>query len=579
MSRCVSFLLDEGTPQEQAVAICTSQYRDEKIKTMAWKTIDRKRASYIKHAKTQFSRALKAQANEYLDQVQANGLSEEYIISSEPIEKAMRNVYKRVMTQFARDTYNDLIEEAKKTQTNWEATVDRWFDDNVIDLSDLMTDTTARSVRDIARDAIVEGKSIREFQNDLMASYSVSERRAELIGRTEIIRASNAGSLLGAQETGFPMNKYWLATRDNRTRGLNPKDIYDHYSMDEDKGLPLDQAFNVSGEQLQHPGDRAGSPGNTINCRCTLTYEVIEEGVENFEAEEPITKPDAVVEIPTREANELTPFSPVDAKFQDDKFIELYETWYANSKGKEYRTWSNRNVVSPDLPTMQGELGALQGFKGAPSVIDDIEFKKLLDDDNYVAIYRGLEDTAGAKSPSDMIRQYKYGEMYDGIGVYGDGTYFAGKNSSIIPTGQTQPVRTALVYSEGKNENIIAGVFRKENTYIIDHNKVYEYQVLFREKLDEGGEFYEYVRKKYKVDKGLEIWQWPEDARNEMRMLDSLLWDNNTAEFATMLGFDGMYVPDGFGTNPITGETEVIELGFYVIFNRTKLFINNKNGY
>ena len=111
-----------------------------------------------------------------------------------------------------------------------------------------------------------------------------------------------------------------------------------------------------------------------------------------------------------------------------------------------------------------------------------------------------------------MIRQYKYGEMYDGIGVYGDGTYFAGKNSSIIPTGQTQPVRTALVYSEGKNENIIAGVFRKENTYIIDHNKVYEYQVLFREKLDEGGEFYEYVRKKYKVDKGLEIWQWPEDA-------------------------------------------------------------------
>lgn len=276
MSRCVSFLLDEGTPQEQAVAICTSQYRDEKLKTMAWKTIDRKRASYIKHAKTQFSRALKAQANEYLRQVKDNGLSDEYTISSEPLQKAMRNVYKRVMTQFARDTYNDLIEEAKKTQTNWQATVDRWFDGNVIDLSDLMTDTTARSVRDIARDAIVEGKSIREFQNDLMASYSVSERRAELIGRTEIIRASNAGSLLGAQETGFPMKKYWLATRDNRTRGLNPKDIYDHYSMDENNGIPLDQAFNVSGEQLQHPGDRAGSPGNTINCRCTLTYEVIE---------------------------------------------------------------------------------------------------------------------------------------------------------------------------------------------------------------------------------------------------------------------------------------------------------------
>lgn len=297
MSRCVSFLLDEGTPQEQAVAICTSQYRDEKLKTMAWKTIDRKRASYIKHAKTQFSRALKAQANEYLDQVQANGLSEEYTISAEPIEKAMRNVYQRVMTQFARDTYNDLIEDAQKTQTNWEQIVNRWFTSSVIDLSDLMTDTTAKSVRQIVKEAIIEGKSIREFQNDLMASYSVSERRAELIGRTEIIRASNAGSLLGAEETGIPMNKYWLATRDNRTRGLNPKDIFDHYSMDENKGIPLDEAFNVSGEYLQHPVDFRGSPGNTINCRCTLTYEVIEEGVEDFNITEQEIQTNDIKEI------------------------------------------------------------------------------------------------------------------------------------------------------------------------------------------------------------------------------------------------------------------------------------------
>ena len=36
----------------------------------------------------------------------------------------------------------------------------------------------------------------------------------------------------------------------------------------------------VSGEQLQHPGDRAGSPGNTINCRCTLTYQVIDTEIE-----------------------------------------------------------------------------------------------------------------------------------------------------------------------------------------------------------------------------------------------------------------------------------------------------------
>ena len=126
-----------------------------------------------------------------------------------------------------------------------------------------------------------------------MSDYAVSERRAELIGRTEIIRASNAGSLAGAQETNIPMRKFWLSTRDDRTRGANPKDIFDHFSVNEDKGYPLDEAFRISGELLMHPGDRSNgaSPGNTINCRCTLTYQVIEEDEQVFieETVEPTT--------------------------------------------------------------------------------------------------------------------------------------------------------------------------------------------------------------------------------------------------------------------------------------------------
>lgn len=287
MSRCIRFVINEGTPQEQAVAICASQYRKEKLKVMTWKTIDRKRASYIKYAKTEFYRALKAQANEYLDQVKQSGISAEYSISQAPIENAMYNVYSRVMRQFAQDTYSQMNRKAKKTEINWEEWVSRWFTNNTTDLIRGIDNYTQDGIRAIAERAIIEGWGIREFQNNLFDLYQISERRAELIGRTEIIRASNAGSLMGAQETGIPMMKYWLATRDNRTRGLNPKDVFDHYSMDEDKGIPLDQAFNVSGEQLQHPGDRAGSPGNTINCRCTLTYQVVDEIPEEVTQEAP----------------------------------------------------------------------------------------------------------------------------------------------------------------------------------------------------------------------------------------------------------------------------------------------------
>jgi hypothetical protein len=291
MSRCIRFVTNEGTPQEQAIAICSSQYRKEKLKVMTWKTIDRKRASYIKYAKTEFSRALKTQANEYLDKVKQSGISAEYSISRAPMENAMFNVYSRVMKQFARDTFSDLSKRANKTEVNWDEWVARWFTNNTTDLIGGIDTYTQNGIRIVAERAIIQGWGIREFQNALFEDYRISERRAELIGRTEIIRASNAGSLMGAQETGFPMQKFWLATRDNRTRGLDPEDIYDHYSMDEDKGIPLDQAFNVSGEQLQHPGDRAGSPGNTINCRCTMTYQVLDEIPEEFEAEAPEFKP------------------------------------------------------------------------------------------------------------------------------------------------------------------------------------------------------------------------------------------------------------------------------------------------
>jgi hypothetical protein len=34
---------------------------------------------------------------------------------------------------------------------------------------------------------------------------------------------------------------------------------------------PIDKPFDVGGEQLMYPGDPdGGSPGNTINCRCTV---------------------------------------------------------------------------------------------------------------------------------------------------------------------------------------------------------------------------------------------------------------------------------------------------------------------
>ena len=88
-----------------------------------------------------------------------------------------------------------------------------------------------------------------------------------MIARTEIISASNKGSLDGAKDTGIPLKKEWLATMDNRTRDA-------HLIADGQKVL-LDELFQVDGDALSYPGDftNGASAGNVINCRCTQIYE------------------------------------------------------------------------------------------------------------------------------------------------------------------------------------------------------------------------------------------------------------------------------------------------------------------
>jgi hypothetical protein len=60
--------------------------------------------------------------------------------------------------------------------------------------------------------------------------------------------------------------KTWNAIEDNVTREA-------HLEAD-GQSVPVDSNFEVDGEELEYPGDDGGSPENTINCRCEVTYDV-----------------------------------------------------------------------------------------------------------------------------------------------------------------------------------------------------------------------------------------------------------------------------------------------------------------
>lgn len=133
------------------------------------------------------------------------------------------------------------------------------------------SDTLWEVARTQLLDGFMKGESIDQLAERLRKVPQISTPRARMVARTEIISASNAGSLAMIQIAGFTGTKSWLATNDDRTRltHQNAEIDYGH-----GKGVPIYDPFYVGGSPLQFPGDPRGLPEEIINCRCTLTYDL-----------------------------------------------------------------------------------------------------------------------------------------------------------------------------------------------------------------------------------------------------------------------------------------------------------------
>ena len=127
---------------------------------------------------------------------------------------------------------------------------------------------------------------IRQLRAELVAGVRAGERISDLrarvrrvlvdqapdrvnkIIRTEVVGALNRGSLEAYKRSPVVGKKVWLTARDGRVRPTKPGH-FNHQAAD-GQTVPKEEPFNVSGEQLQHPGDPSGSAGNIIRCRCAM---------------------------------------------------------------------------------------------------------------------------------------------------------------------------------------------------------------------------------------------------------------------------------------------------------------------
>ncbi len=131
-----------------------------------------------------------------------------------------------------------------------------------------VTYTTQQALAEVLRRAVDEGQSIPQLSDAISELYEgFKGARAELIARTESLKAFNLGTMEGYQQARVE-KRGWLSTMDP------PRAREEHMALHGTE-LPMSEPFDVDGAMMMYPGDPAGPPEQVCNCRCTI-YPVVE---------------------------------------------------------------------------------------------------------------------------------------------------------------------------------------------------------------------------------------------------------------------------------------------------------------
>jgi hypothetical protein len=176
----------------------------------------------------------------------------------------------QLMDQFKKDAGNDLETKAPKIPLEtvfkvFDKFVQKFISSTVAKKVVGISLTTKLKIRGIIKKGEAAGESIDQIAARIDDLYlkQIIPNRSEVIARTEVIGASNAGNSLAADQTGLKLNKSWLATRDDRTRDT-------HNAMDGET-VAKEKPYSNG---LMFPGDPTGAAEEVIQCRCTEIYKV-----------------------------------------------------------------------------------------------------------------------------------------------------------------------------------------------------------------------------------------------------------------------------------------------------------------
>lgn len=130
-----------------------------------------------------------------------------------------------------------------------------------------VTDTTYEAVKATLAEGAKAGEDVPALARRIRSVFDEADRvRSVRIARTEVISAYNGSGLEVAKALGGDVvgGQEWLSARSGKTRP-------EHADAD-GQIVAIGEKFTVGGEELEYPGDPAGSPEQIVNCRCSVGW-------------------------------------------------------------------------------------------------------------------------------------------------------------------------------------------------------------------------------------------------------------------------------------------------------------------
>lgn len=182
----------------------------------------------------------------------------------------LQDLYEQCGLAEANDEY-DYLTRTQKAQApagvsaGWAARLRRFITTEGATSIRGITETVRKKVQQVLAAAADAGLGVREAAAKLRAEVATfSREQAVTIVRTELITASNVGSLMGAEATGLRLNKFWIATPGARTRPT--------HQAAAGQTVALSQSFTVGGFAARYPGDPLLPAKERVRCRCSIGY-------------------------------------------------------------------------------------------------------------------------------------------------------------------------------------------------------------------------------------------------------------------------------------------------------------------